>query len=173
MRNTEIVGKFGELFVAALFRNMEYEVDLIDAEGIDLVCYDNKDSNIKYGVSVKTRRAKNENGKINYSINIDYNDIVYTYKKSKDIRGVIPAYAFVVVDLKRIDVLIVTQDYVFKRNLFNSIVFNNIDEYMSKYKSKKDSGSKQCISIAKSSRDGWKTLKDEPGVIFTASYRTE
>ena len=39
MRKSEIVGKFGETFVASLLYNLGYKVDMIDENGIDLACY--------------------------------------------------------------------------------------------------------------------------------------
>lgn len=61
MRQSESVGKFGEYFVALMFQNWGFETDMVDAEGIDLMCYRNLESkNEKYGVSVKTRNPYNK-----------------------------------------------------------------------------------------------------------------
>ena len=39
MRKKEIVGEFGEAFIAQTMQNLGYEVDRLDAEGIDLAAY--------------------------------------------------------------------------------------------------------------------------------------
>ena len=98
MRKSEIVGKFGETFVASLLYNLGYKVDMIDENGIDLACYK---ENKKYGVSVKSRNIQFNT---NNSINLTFNDIVHTYNESK-LRDLEPAYAFVVANLSRIDEL--------------------------------------------------------------------
>lgn len=179
MRNTEIVKGFGESFAAYLFYKMGYEVDFLDAEGIDLACYKKDESGISYGVSVKTRNIKPKGDEStkdnNHSFNIKYNDIVYTYEQS-EIRHLEPAYALVVADLKKIDVLIVTQEYAFKKLFnvrFDAPTIANIDDYKKRYTSKNDNGAERHISIAQSSRKLWKERKDDEGVIFTASYSSE
>lgn len=166
MRNSEIIGKFGEIFTASLFYDLGYTVDMIDAQGIDLICY--KDDK-RYGVSVKSRNIQFGENK---SINLTYNDITYTNDESK-IRGAEPAYAFVVSNLSRIDVLVVTQTYVFE-NMFSSYdnVYN-IDDYKGMYTNKKDSGATKSISIAPASKNNWKNLLGESGVIFTNCYQGE
>lgn len=164
MRKSEIVGKFGEAFVASLFYDLGYKVDMIDENGIDLTCYK---ENKKYGISVKSRNI--QFGK-NDSINLTFNDIIHTYNESK-LRDLEPAYAFVVADLSRIDVLIVTQEYVFE-NMFSSIDnVHNINEYMDKYTSKKDSGSTKSVSTTFASKNGWKSLLGKHGVIFANYYQ--
>ena len=161
MRSTEIVKGFGETFVASLFYDLGYKVDMIDEEGIDLTCY--KENN-KYGVSVKTRNIQfGKNG----SINLKYNDIVYTYNESK-LRGLEPAYAFVVADLSRIDILIVTQEYVFENMCLN---VDSINDYMDKYTDKNDSGSTKSISTSLASKNTWKSLLGKKGVIFANTYQ--
>ena len=161
MRSTEIVKEFGEAFVASLFHDLGYKVDIIDEKGIDLTCYN---ENNKYGVSVKTRNI--QFGK-NESINLKYNDIVYTYNESK-LRDLEPAYAFVVADLSRIDVLIVTQKYIFE-NMCSNI--DDINDYMDKYANKNDSGSTKSISISSASKNTWKSLLGKDGVIFANTYK--
>lgn len=59
MRENEIIKSFGETFVATIFDNMGYEVDIVDAEGIDLACYRKGKRDRGYGVSVKTRNTQN------------------------------------------------------------------------------------------------------------------
>lgn len=164
MRKSEIVGKFGEAFVASLLYDLGYKVDMIDENGIDLACYK---ENKKYGVSVKSRNIQFN---INNSINLTFNDIIHTYNESK-LRDLEPVYAFVVADLSRIDVLIVTQEYVFE-NMFSSVDnVHNINEYMDKYTSKKDSGSTKSISTTLASKNDWKSLLGKHGVIFANCYQ--
>jgi|GEM_PF-4515589 len=164
MRKSEIVGKFGETFVASLLYNLGYKVDMIDENGIDLACYK---ENKKYGVSVKSRNIQFNT---NNSINLTFNDIIHTYNESK-LRDLEPVYAFVVADLSRIDVLIVTQEYVFE-NMFSSVDnVNNINEYMDKYTSKKESGSTKSVSTTLASKNDWKSLLGKHGVIFANCYQ--
>lgn len=161
MLSTLIVGNFGESFIAHLFHSLGYTaVDVIDAKGIDLACYS---ADTSYGISVKCRNiqfTKNE------SINLTYNDIVYTYDESVQ-RKLTPAYAFLMADLQRIDVLIVTQEFTF--SCLQKDAFT-IDEYKNRYVDKQASKSTKSISTSLSAREKWKTLKGQPGVIFTASY---
>lgn len=166
MRKSEIVGKYGEAFVASLFYDLGYKVDMIDENGIDLTCYK---ENKKYGVSVKSRNI--QFGK-NDSINLTFNDIIHTYNESK-LRDLEPAYAFVVADLSRIDVLIVTQEYVFENMFSSGDNAYNINNYMEEYTNKKDSGSTKSISTTLTSKKGWKSLLGERGVIFTNCYQGE
>lgn len=101
---------------------------------------------------------------------LKYNDIVYTYEESK-VRGVIPAYAFVITTIERIDIFIFTQDYMFRKYFSNDTKgIRDIYGCIDFYSSKKDSGSSKSISISLTARDHWKTISDEDGVIFTASY---
>lgn len=103
----------------------------------------------------------------NESINIKYNDIVKVYEQAKEIRGLEPAYALVVMNRenendvpKNIDILIVTQEYAFK-NRFN---ISDIQEY---------DGKTKTFNISKTAKKKWKSLTGEDGVIFTASYTNE
>jgi len=157
MRKREIVKEFGESYVAQTMLNLGYEVDRLDAEGIDLAAY--KDEK-KYGISVKSRCIQHNK---NDSVNLNYNDICYTYLQSVK-RGVIPAYAFIIHSNERIDLLVVTQEYVFKHYLG----VESIEKYMQTYESKKDSGSTKSISTSLNSRENWSKQDADAGVIFAA-----
>lgn len=155
MRKTAIVGEFGEIFTMQTLFNEGYEVDRLDAEGIDVAAY--FDEGIGYGISVKTRCIQNTK---NDSINLKYNDISYTYDQSKK-RGLIPAYAFVIGSNERIDLLIATQEYICKKYLG----IEDVREYKKQYSSSKDSGSTKSFNTSKKNRDRWCELKEE-GVIY-------
>ena len=126
MLNNEIIKEFGEAFISSLLYNKGFKVDRINDEGIDITCY--KDEQ-RYGISVKSRNLIRRNN----TINLTYNDIVYTYDNSL-LRKLTPAYAFITSTLERIDVLIVTQKYVFE----NYVNIESIEKYKSAYKSKND-----------------------------------
>lgn len=158
MRKKEIVKEFGEAFVAQTMQNLGYEVDRLDAEGIDLAAYA-KDGK-RYGISVKSRCIQEKN---NDSINLTYNDLCYTYEQSVK-RGIIPAYAFVISKRDRIDLLIATQSYVCKQYLG----IEDIKEYMSQYKSKKDAGSTKSFNTSLKSREKWSMLSKEE-IIYTST----
>ncbi|MGN0168086.1 MAG: hypothetical protein ACI4AB_08595 [Acetatifactor sp.] len=111
MRKKEIVKEFGEAFVAQTMQNLGYEVDRLDAEGIDLA-----------------------------------------------------AYAFVISKRDRIDLLIATQSYVCKQYLG----IEDIKEYMSQYKSKKDAGSTKSFNTSLKSREKWSMLSKEE-IIYTST----
>ena len=159
MRKTKIVGEFGEIFVAQTMQNLGFEVDRLDAEGIDLAAYA-KDGQ-KYGISVKSRCIQD---KPNDSINLTYNDLTYTYEQAKMIRDLEPAYAFIVHSNNRIDLLIATQDYICQHYLgITSIV-----EYQNTFTSKKDAGSTKSFNISLKSREKWRALQDN-GIIYSAT----
>lgn len=86
-------------------------------------------------------------------------------------RDLIPAYAFVICDLKRMDILIATQEFVFN-NLINhdKEADYSIEDYKKHYSNKHASGSTKSISTNFNSKEKWKTLKNERGVIYTCSY---
>ena len=158
MRKKEIVGEFGEAFIAQTMQNLGYEVDRLDAEGIDLAAY--SDNGKKYGISVKSRCIQEKN---NDSINLTYNDLSYTYEQSVK-RGIIPSYAFIIHRNERIDIFIATQEAVCKQYLGVS----DIKEYMNIYQSKKDTGSTKYFSTSLKSREKWGETNGE-GIIYTAT----
>ena len=170
MRNGKIVQKFGEYFVALIFENLGYSVDIIDAEGIDLMCYS---ENVSYGVSVKTRNIEQNP---NYSINLTWNDIVYAYEQTKLRYGMDVLYAFVISELERINVVIFTQQYMFE-HYFMKKKINNIDEYMERFPNKPDkknkmTGSTQGIDTGDRAKSEWKQLYENKvdGILFAAVY---
>lgn len=164
MIRENIVKEFGEAYISLLMYNLGFKVDRLDEKGIDLACY--KD-NYKYGVSVK---ARNIHFTDNKNVQLEYNDIVYTYDESK-IRGLVPAYAFVIASVERIDIFIFTHEYMFKKYFSNDKKgIRDIYYYKSFYSSRKDKGSAKHIPISFKAREHWKTISDEEGVIFTASY---
>lgn len=156
MRKTAIVGEFGEIFTMQTLFNEGFEVDRLDAEGIDIAAY--FDEGKGYGISVKTRCIQN---KKNDSINLKYNDLCYTYDQSKK-RGIIPAYAFVIESNDRIDLLIATQEYICK----NYLGIEDIREYKNMYSSSKDAGSTKSINTSEKYRNRWCELCEE-GIIYT------
>ena len=170
MRNEKIVQKFGEHFVALIFENLGYSVDVIDAEGIDLMCYSEC---VSYGVSVKTRNIQQNS---NNSINLTWNDIVYSYEQTKLRSGEDVLYAFVISDLERISVFIFTQQYMFE-HYFVKKKIKNIDEYMGAFTNKpnkkdKATGSTQGIDNGDRAKSKWKQLYENKvdGIIFAAAY---
>jgi hypothetical protein len=158
MRKKEIVGEFGEAFVAQTLQNLGFEVDRLDAEGIDLAAYSNDGK--KFGISVKSRCIQDKN---NDGINLTFNDLCYTYEQSVK-RGIVPAYAFIVHKNNRIDLFIATQELVCKQYLG----IDAITVYMQTYSSKKDLGSTKSFSTSLKSREKWRVTTD-PGVIYTAT----
>ena len=158
MRKTEIVGEFGEIFIAQTMQNLGYEVDRLDAEGIDLAAYSNDGT--RYGISVKSRCIQEKN---NDGINLTYNDLTYTYNQSRK-RGIIPAYAFIIHKNDRIDMFIATQEFICK----NYLGIDSIETYMETFTSKKDSGSTKSFSTSLKSREKWRHTNNE-GVIYTAT----
>lgn len=164
MLERKLRGKVGEFFVGSIFDNLGFEVDIIDGKGIDLACY--KDD-IKYGISVKTRNIEEVE---NNNLNLGYNDIVYAYDESKK-RGLSPLYAILFYDLSRIDVLIMTQEYTFMNYFSKKDGIGNIEDYKKVYPHKNVIGATKFIGTSLKARENWKFLKDEEGIIFTASYR--
>lgn len=162
MKKNTIVQNFGEYFTISVFYNLGFAVDLVDEEGIDVVCYND---DVRYGVSVKCRNIQFSK---NDSINLKHKDIIYTNEQSQ-IRNVEPAYAFIVQDLDRIDVLIATQEYVLTNLLNHGEDINTIQEYLNAYPDIE--GPTKSVSITLSSKESWKNLKNTPGVIFTSSYK--
>lgn len=159
MRKTKIVGEFGEIFIAQTMLNLGFEVDRLDAEGIDLAAY-SKDGQ-KLGISVKSRCVQD---KPNNSINLTYNDLTYTYEQAKNIRDLEPAYAVIVHSNDRIDLLIATQDYICQHHLG----ITSIEEYQNTFTSKKDEGSTKSFNISLKSREKWRALQDN-GIIYSAT----
>ena len=158
MRRKEIVGEFGEAFIAQTMQNLGYEVDRLDAEGIDLAAYSNDGK--RYGISVKSRCIQEKN---NDGINLTYNDLSYTYEQSKK-RGIIPAYAFIVHKNDRIDLFIATQRFVCTQYLG----IESIEKYKEVFTSKKDSGSTKSFNISLKSREKWRKT-DNAEVIYAAT----
>lgn len=165
MIKTDIVGDFGEAFIAALFYSLGYKVDIVNAMGIDLTAYKDK---LKLGISVKSRNIQFNPNK---SISLKYNDIVYTYDESK-LRSIDmePSYAFVVADLERIDILVVTQKYLFDNLVSPKCPIKDIVHYKNMYENKEVSGSTKSVSISKTAREKWLKLEGEEGVIFVGTY---
>ncbi|MBO5486802.1 MAG: hypothetical protein J5988_07740 [Eubacterium sp.] len=135
-----------------------FEVDFVDASGIDLMCYNGKKV---YGVSVKTRQVeKKENG----SINLKSNDILYPEKSTKlRNKEAETLYAFVVYSFSEIDLMICTQEYVFKKIGIYS------REHYEAHGNKETKG----FSIKKEDRQNWGEMYEEgkeKGIIFAASY---
>ena len=160
MRKKEIVGEFGEAFIAQTMQNLGYEVDRLDAEGIDLAAY--SEDGKKYGISVKSRCIQEKN---NDGINLTYNDLSYTYEQSLK-RGITPSYAFIVHKNDRIDIFIATQEVVCKQYLG----IPNIQEYMNTFQSKKDTGSTKSFSTSLKSREKWGATTGD-GIIYTATLK--
>lgn len=158
MRKKEIIGEFGEAVIAQTMQNLGYEVDRLDADGIDLAAY-SKDGK-KYGISVKSRCIQE---KTNDSINLTYNDLCYTYEQSLK-RGLTPSYAFIVHKNDRIDIFIATQEIVCKEYLD----VTDIQGYIHTYQSRKDIGSTKFFSTSLKSREKWGAITGE-GIIYTAT----
>lgn len=147
MRAKEIVKGFGEYYVAQVLQNLGFEVDILDAEGIDLAAYKGEQ---RYGISVKSRCVHTSP---NNTINLTYNDLHHTYEQSNR-RGLMPAYAFVINTNEKIDILISTQE----STCLNHLGVESLTEYLNTFSSKKDSGSTKSINISEKSRSEWKNL---------------
>ena len=163
MRQSEAVGKFGEYFITMMLQNFSYETDLVDAAGIDLMAYRKKpDSFERYGISVKTRNAYDQP---NNSLLLKWNDVVYTHEQSV-LRGAIPAYAIVWNSNNRIDILIITHDYLLKKRGYESI-----DDF----RTQSTKQNTLSVSTSQKSRDEWILMYQNktPGVIFAAKYVAE
>lgn len=120
MRETRIIGDLGEYFTAMCLINdqQRFTVDLIDSKGIDLMAYSSNEDgeNTSYGISVKSRNVAVTP---NSSILLRDKDIDFCYEESMK-RGSIPCFSFVVVDQDRIDMLIITFDWLLEwRNATN------------------------------------------------------
>lgn len=163
MLKNDIVGNFGEAFIASLFYSLGFEVDIVNATGIDLAAY--KDD-MKLGISVKSRNIQFGP---NDSILLNYNDIVYTHSES-ELRNIQPAYAFIVTELNRIDILVVTQEYLFKNLISKNNPIKDIEHYKSIYSDKKVSGSSKSVTTSKTAKENWSKLNGENGVIFVGTY---
>ena len=165
MRDNEITQKFGEHLVALIFHNLGYEADIVDANGIDLMCY-NKSYSQSYGVSVKTRNIE-----FNYNsgINLNWKDFVYADEETKLRGGKQTLYAFVICKLSAIYVFIFTQEYLFKHYL----KMNCIEEYKTSFPDAKISGSTKTITLK--NKDEWQQLYEnkEEGVVFAGKYNTQ
>ena len=166
MRSKEIIHRFGEHFITLIFHNLGFETDIIDADGIDLMCY-KKDEEVCYGVSVKTRNIEFNS---NNSINLTWNDIVYADKQTKLRGGKETLYAFVITELKKINVFIFTQEYMFE-HYFEKKGVKNINEYKEIFPEKMP-GSTQGIDTGIKAKDSWRILykNNERGVIFAGTY---
>ena len=158
MRKKEIARAFGEVFVAQTLMNLGYEVDFLDAEGIDLAAY--MDDGNRYGIIVKSISTQEKDHE---SIALTYHDLAYTYGQSVK-RGLVPAYAFIVHKNERIDLLIATQGFI----LIQFLGVTDIHEYMEIYDSHNASGSTKYLDTSLKSRECWGTL-DEDGIIYAAT----
>lgn len=172
MRNGEIVHRFGEHFIALIFDNLGFEADIVDADGIDLMCYKNGED-LCYGVSVKTRNIEFNS---NNSINLSWKDIVYADEQTKLRAGKEPLYAFVITELSEVNVFVFTQAYMFE-HYFAKKRIKNISEYKKKFPTKptkenKMPGSTQGIDTGRKVIDSWGTLYQNKtkGIIFAGTY---
>ena len=163
MRQTEAVGKFGEYFVTMTLQNLGYETDRIDAAGIDLMAYRKGRSAIeRYGLSVKTRNAYHQP---NSNLRLQWNDIVYTHEQAS-LRGGIPAYAVVWNTETRMDVLIMTQEYLLKDRGYESI---------ESFRSANPGEGSVYFRASEKNRDEWIRLyrNHTPGILYAARYTAE
>ena len=173
MIDTKIVQEFGETFITLFFLNREYRTDIVDAEGIDLMCY-KEESGLCYGVSVKTRNVQKD--KPNKSINLKWNDIVCAYKETK-LRNdnATLCYAFVISkankkETEEIVVFICTQEFIFQEKSIE-----NIEEYKKRYPNKEVSGATKSIAIDENAQKRWIELykNHKEGVIFAGTYSVD
>lgn len=165
MRKEQIIKNYGESFVAMMFANWGYESDIIDAEGIDLMCYKEISDNTykKYGVSVKTRDPYT---KKNNSLNLTWNDLALADSQTK-IRDGELLYAIVWYSIERVDVVILSQEYV-----LNSFGYSDIESYKEMFPEKKMNGSTKSISTTLSNRNSWLDMYKNgmSGVIYAARF---
>lgn len=169
MRKNEIIKNYGESFVAMMFTNWGYESDIIDAEGIDLMCYKEISDNSykKYGISVKTRDPYD---KMNNSLNLTWNDLVLADKQAKVRDGEL-LYAIVWYSIDRVDVVVFSQEYVLKKFGYSDIEGYKKD-FPKKPKPKESNGSTKSISTNLNARNSWLNMykEGEPGVIYAARF---
>lgn len=159
MREKAVRGNLGENLVAGILDVLGFEVDFVDASGIDLMCYGTEENKV-YGVSVKTREVERKG---NSSINLTSNDILYPEKSTKiRNKNAEVLYAFVVYSFSEIDVLICTQKYVYEK-----VGINSREDYL-EYGNSATKG----FPIAKDDRQMWGKLyrNKEEGILFAASY---
>ena len=154
------VGTLGEYYSMLEFYFLGAQsVERVDHAGIDLVVYSGKN----YGVSVKTRDVLLHP---NSSISLNYNDVVLCWEQAK-IRGLIPAFAFCVIDEDGFHLLIVEHQLIFShlcREIGREI--GSIENYIERYENDQKHASLN-VSIAPSKRrDFWPTLQGVPGVIL-------
>ena len=122
MRENRLTGDFGEYFVAMHFNRNNFQTDIIDHIGIDLMCYQNE-KNVQYGISVKFRNIDNGNN----SIRIPTKEIVRCYNAAIR-RGAVPCYAFGVISKEIIAFRTITLNTLLKNHGYIGIEdINNIN----------------------------------------------
>lgn len=164
MRKEQIIKNYGESFVAMMFANWGYESDIIDANGIDLMCYKEISDNYykKYGISVKTRDPYM---KKNDSLNLTWNDLVLADSQAKLRDGEL-LYAIVWYSINRVDVVIFSQKYV-----LDSFGYSDIESYKEEFPEKTE-GSTKSISTSLAKRNLWLDMYKNgiPGVMYAARF---
>jgi len=150
MVTTKLVGNFGEYYSAMCFLDAGFNVDLIDSNGIDLMCYDENSDKV-YGVSVKSRYVT---GKVNNSLLLRDKDIKYCHDEAV-LRHAAPAFAILVISEDRIDIAAITFEELLQLHGYNSY-----EEY---------DGKNVSVNISLKRRDAWRDYISEDGIIILKS----